>query len=33
MSENNESVWAKSIPLKTQIRVITTLMKQAKPFR
>ncbi|WP_459524929.1 ABC transporter ATP-binding protein [Leuconostoc lactis] len=33
MSENNESVWAKSIPLKTQLRVITTLMKRAKPFR
>ncbi|MEX0379991.1 ABC transporter ATP-binding protein [Leuconostoc sp. MS02] len=33
MSEKNSSVWAKSIPIKEQIRVIVTLIRQAKPFR
>lgn len=33
MSEKNSSVWAKSIPIKEQIRVIVTLVRMAKPFR
>ena len=33
MSGKNSSVWAKSIPIKEQIRVIVTLVRMAKPFR
>ncbi|MGO3410819.1 MAG: ABC transporter ATP-binding protein [Leuconostoc falkenbergense] len=33
MPEKNESVWAKSIPVKEQLHVIWTLIKMAKPFR
>ena len=33
MVEKNSSVWAKSIPIKEQLRVIVTLIKMAKPFR
>ncbi|GMA70044.1 hypothetical protein GCM10025879_12900 [Leuconostoc litchii] len=33
MSEQNKSVWSKSIPVKEQIHVIWTLIKMAKPFR
>lgn len=33
MPKKNESVWAKSIPVKEQLHVIWTLIKMAKPFR
>lgn len=33
MTEKNNSVWAKNIPVREQLHVIWTLIKMAKPFR